>query len=101
MILKIYLECRYILSMSEFVCLNTFCTFDPTLRNLNRGGGGGGKVYILLERSLHWKSKNFTSKAIGATRKKFMWKKSEMDVTHQPQLRMLLLLHLWKELLQI
>ena len=68
--------------MSEFVCLNTFCTFAPTLRKINRGGGGGGggggARYILLERSLHWKSKNFTSKAIGATRKKLMWKKSEM-----------------------
>ena len=31
--------------MSEFVCLNTFCTFAPTLRKINRGGGGGGKVY--------------------------------------------------------
>ena len=66
MILKIYLECRYILSMSEFVCLNTFCTFAPTMRKIIRGGAR----YILLERSLHWKSKNFTSKAIGATRKK-------------------------------
>ena len=84
--------------MSEFMCLNTFCTFAPTLRKINRGGGGGGgqgntfgKVsllevqinrggarYIFLERSLHWKSKNFTSKAIGATREKLMWKKSEM-----------------------
>ena len=43
MILKIHLECRYILSMSEFVCLNTFCTFAPTLRKINRGGGGGGQ----------------------------------------------------------
>ena len=78
MILKIHLECRYILSRSEFVCLNTFCTF--ALRKINRGGGGGGGGgrYILLERPLHWKSKNFTSKAIGATRKKLMWKKSEM-----------------------
>ena len=80
MILKIHLECRYILSMSEFVGLNTFCTFAPTLRKINCGGGGGreGARYILLERSLHWKSKNFTSKAIAATRKKLMWKKSEM-----------------------
>ena len=76
MILKIHFECRYLLSMSEFVCLNTFCTFAPTLRKINRGGGGAR--YILLERSLHWKSKNFTSKAIGATRKKLMCKKSEM-----------------------
>ena len=90
MILKIHLECRYILSMSEFVCLNTFRTFAPMLRKINWGGGGR---YILLERSLHWKSKNFTSKAIGATRKKLMWKKSEMwcdisastGATYQPQ----------------
>ena len=46
MILKIHLECRYILSMSEFVCLNLFCTFAPTLRKINQGeGGGGDKVY--------------------------------------------------------
>ena len=76
MVLKIHLECRYILSMSEFECLNTFCTFAPILRKINWGGGGGR--YILLGRSLHWKSKNFTSKAIGATRKKLMWRKSEM-----------------------
>ena len=43
MILKIHLECRYILSMSEFVCLNTFCTFAPKLRKII--WGGGGKVY--------------------------------------------------------
>ena len=48
------------------------------LRKINWGGGEGAR-YILLERSLHWKSKNFTSKAIGATRKKLMWKKSEMQ----------------------
>ena len=65
--------------MLEFVCLNTFCTFAPMLRKINWGGGGEEmERYILLERSLHWKSKNFTSKAIGATRKKLMWKKSEM-----------------------
>ena len=46
------------LSLSEFLCLNTFCTFAPTLRKINQGGGEGGKVLILLERSLHWKSKN-------------------------------------------
>ena len=28
--------------MSEFLCLNTFCTFAPTLRKINRGGGGRG-----------------------------------------------------------
>ena len=64
--------------MSEVVCLDTFCTFASTLRKINWGVGGGGARYILLERSLHWKSKHFTSKAIGATRKKLMWKKSEM-----------------------
>ena len=43
------------------------------------GGGGGGRArYVFLKRYLHWKSKNFTSKAIGATRKKLMRKKSEM-----------------------
>ena len=87
--------------MSEFVCPNTFCTFAPTLRTINRRGEGrgergegrgergegrgergegegeGGK-YILLERSLHWESKNFISRAIGATRKKLLWQKSKM-----------------------
>ena len=63
MILKIHLECRYILSMSECVCLNTFCTFAPTLRKINRGGGGeGGKVYTfgkvssLEAQEFHWQS---------------------------------------------
>ena len=65
--------------MSEFVCLNTFCTFAPTLRKINRGGGGGGggKVYTSGKVS-SLEVQNFTSKAIGATRKKLMWKKSEM-----------------------
>ena len=39
---------------------------------------GGGQKYILSERSLHWESKNFISEAIGATRKKLLWKKSKM-----------------------
>ena len=66
--------------MSEFVCPNTFCTFGPKLRTINQrgGGGGGGQKYILLERSLHWESKYFTSRAIGATRKKLLWQKSKM-----------------------
>ena len=40
--------------------------------------GEGGQKYILLERSLHWESKNFTSRAIGATRKKLWRQKSKM-----------------------
>ena len=97
MTLKIHLECRYILSMSEFVCPNTFCTFGPTLRMINRKGG----EYILLERSLHWESKNFTSRAIGATKKRYCGRSLKCDATYQPQLKMLLPLHLWTELLQI
>ena len=81
--------------MSEFVCPNTFCTFGPKLRTINQGGG---QRYIVLERSLHWESKNFTSRAIGATRKKLLRESLKCD---QPQLKMLLLLHFWKELLQI
>ena len=45
---------------------------------LEEGGGGGGQKYILLERSLHLESKNFASRAIGATRKKILWQKSKM-----------------------
>ena len=29
--------------LSEFVCRDTFCTFGPKLKNIDRGGGGGGK----------------------------------------------------------
>ena len=76
MTLKIHLEYRCILNMSEFVCPNTFCTFAPTLRMINRRGGKA-KVHT-LERSLHWESKNFTSRAIGATRKKLLSQKSKM-----------------------
>ena len=54
--------------MSEFVCPNTFCTFGPKLKRINQGGGEEQK-YTLLERSLHWKSKNVTSRAIEATGK--------------------------------
>ena len=48
--------------MSEFLCLNTFYTFAPTLRKINRGGGGGGKVYTfgkvssLEVQKFHWQS---------------------------------------------
>ena len=38
----------------------------------------GGQKYILLERSLYLESKNFISRAIGATRKKLLWQKSKM-----------------------
>ena len=78
MILKIHLECRYILSMSECVSQHILYICPYVEKDKLGGGGGGGARYILLERSLHWKSKNFTTKAIGATRKKLMWKKSEM-----------------------
>ena len=81
--------------MSEFVCPNTFCTFAPTLRTINQG------EYILLERSLHRESKDFTSRAIGAARKKnYCGRGLKCDVVYQPLLKMLLL-HLWKELLQM
>ena len=64
--------------MSEFVCPNTFCTLDENDNSERWGGGGGGQKYTLLERSLHWESKHFTSRAIGATRKKLLWQKSKM-----------------------
>ena len=76
MILKIHPECRYILSMSEFLCQHILY-ICPYAEKDKSGGAEGGKVYT-FGRSLHWKSKNFTSKAIGATRKKLMWKKSEV-----------------------
>ena len=62
--------------MSEFVCPNTFSTFGPMLRMTNQREGGGGQMYILLE--LKVSSKNFTSRAIGTTRKKLLWQKSKM-----------------------
>ena len=69
MILKIHLE--YVR-----ICLSRYILY--ICPNVEKDKSGGGGRYILLERSLHRKSKNFTSKAIGATRKKLMWKKSEM-----------------------
>ena len=70
--------------MSEFVCSNRFCTFGPKLRTINQGGGGGSI----------WEAKNFTSRAIGATRKSYCGRNLKCDATYQPQLKMLLLLHL-------
>ena len=61
--------------MSEFVCPNTLRTFGPMLRTINEGGGG---KYTLLERSLHWESKNVNSRTIGATRQKLLWQKSKI-----------------------
>ena len=84
------------LSMSEFVCLNTFCTFGPTLKTINQGEGA--KVYT-LERSQFTGSPKIS---IGATRKvSYCGRSLKCDATYQPQLKMLLLLHLWEELLQI
>ena len=83
--------------MSEFVCPNTFCTFGSELRMINQREGG--QKHILLE--LKVSSKNFTSRAIGATRKSYCCRSPKYDAIYQPQLKMLLLLHLWKELLNI
>ena len=66
------------------------------------GGGGGGQKYTFLERSLYWESKNFKIRAIYELQEKsFCGRSLKFYVTHQPQTEMLLLLHLWKELLQI
>ena len=94
--------------MSEFVCPNTFCTFGPKLRMINQrererergGGGGGGSIYV-------WKGLFTGSPKISLAEPQELQEKSccgrslKCDANYQPQLKMLLLLHLWKELLQI
>ena len=76
------------LSMSEFVGLNTFCTYGPKLRTINQreggGGGGGAKVYTF-----------------GKVSTLDCGRSLKCDATYQPQLKMLLLLHFLKELIQI
>ena len=57
-------------------------------------GGGGGQKYTFLERSLYWEPYELQEKS-------FCGRSLKFDVTYQPQTEMLLLLHLWKELLQI
>ena len=65
------------------------------------GGGGGGQKYTYLERSLYWESKNSKSEPYELQEKSFCGRSLKFYVTYQPQTEMLLLLHLWKELLQI
>ena len=45
---------------------------------LEGGGGGGGKSIYFWKGLFTWESKKFTSRAIGATRKKLLWQKSKM-----------------------
>ena len=61
--------------MSEFVFPNTFCTFGPKLRMINKRLG---QKYILLERSLHRESKNFTIAEPKELQEKLLWQKSKM-----------------------
>ena len=75
--------------------------FGLNLRNEDWGGGGEGQKYTFLERSLYWSTKISKSEPYELQEKTFCGRSLKFDVTYQPQTVMLLLLHLWKELLQI
>ena len=67
------------------------------------GGGGGGR-----DKSIHFWKRLFTgspkiskSEPYELQEKSFCCRSLKFYVTYQPQTEMLLLLHLWKELLQI
>ena len=64
------------------------------------GGGGGTKVYIFGKVSLLGVQK-FQNQPYELQEKSFCGRSLKFYVTYQPQAQMLLLLHLWKELLQI
>ena len=82
--------------MSEFVCSNTFCTFAPTLRTINRGGGGGegrgAKVYIFGKVSSLVSPDILLAKPYELPEKSYCGKSLKFHATYQPQLKMLLLL---------
>ena len=83
--------------MSEFVCPNTFCTFGAKLRMINQGGGGNKSIYF-------WKGLFTGSPKISLAdpwklqEKSYCGRSLKCDATY-PQLKMLLFLHFWKELL--
>ena len=58
--------------MSEFVCLNTFCTFAPTLRKINRGEGGSRILILPQIREVAFQSEaNRSHKILGFCHKSF------------------------------
>ena len=63
--------------------------------------GGGTKVYIFGKVSLLGVKKISKSKPYELQEKSFCGRSLKVFVMYQPQTEMLLLLHLWKELLQI
>ena len=84
------------------MCRDTFCTFGPKLRTINRGGGGGAGKSIQVGKGLfNWSPKVSVVEPLGLQEKSYCSRSLKFDTMHQPQLKMLLLLHLWKELLQI
>ena len=58
------------------MCRDTFCTFGPKLRTINHGGGG--QKYTIWEKSLQWESKDFSGRAIAATREKLLQERSKI-----------------------
>ena len=64
-------------------------------------GGGGTKVYIFGKVSLMGVQKFQKSELYELQEKSFCGRSLKFYVTYQPQTEMLLLLHLWKEFLQI
>ena len=74
--------------------------FGLNLRN--EDGGGGTKVYIFGKVSLLGVQKFQNQSHMSYKKEKsFCGRSLKFCVTYQPQTEMLLLLHLWQELLQI
>ena len=77
--------------------------FGLNLRNEDWGGGGGGGG----QKHTFWKGlftgnpKISKSEPYELQEKSFCGRRLKFYVTYQPHTEMLLLLHLWKELLQI
>ena len=75
MTLKIHLEYVRICMSQHTLCICPYVENDKS----EGGGGLGAKVYIYFSEGLFTGSpKVLTSKAIRVTRKKLLWKKSEM-----------------------
>ena len=72
------------------------------MRNEDWGGGGGGDKSIHFWKGLFTGSTKISkSEPYELQEKSFCGRSLKFDVTYQPLTVMLLLLHLWKELLQI
>ena len=73
-----------------------FYTFGPDLRTIDQRG----KVYIFGKIASLEVQKFQNLEPYELQEKSYCRRSPEFDVTYQPQLEMLLLLYLWKELLQ-